>query len=190
MKECRSKLWFVTILGALFLSSSKTANAAGYFELGFSFSYQVSNYGDDSFTWVRRWATSFGYHFSELSEVEIGFQDAVNRSKYGTIQDVTYHDRLYSLNWVQSIFPRTIMIQPYFKVGIAQLNRDATGFYYTGESPTPTLDALSAVLGVGVKLNVSQRFSIRSELTTYLPQGSLGTYKDNLSFMVGSSVYF
>ena len=179
------------ILMICFVASTVNQYAnAGAFELGFGFSYSISNYGEDSFSWTRRWNSTLGYHFTQTSGIELGFQDSVSRTKYKSIEDTTFHDRLYSLNYVQAIFPRTFPIQPYFKIGAGQLNRDAYGVYWTGDTPPAEVDSLTAVLGFGMRIYVNKNFNIKMEVTSYLPGAKLSTFKDNLSFNIGSSIFF
>jgi hypothetical protein len=63
--------------------------SAGLVELSGTFSYSQSNYGNSNYTWSRRWGTSFGYYFLELSELEISFTDILFRSKFGATEDTT-----------------------------------------------------------------------------------------------------
>src|SRR4051794_41135080 len=93
----------VLALTLLLIGLPKEASA-GYFELSGAVSYNRSNYGDGNYEWTRRWSASFGYHFSERSEIEMSFQDVVNRTSLVGYQDTTFHDQTYSAAWVQSLF--------------------------------------------------------------------------------------
>lgn len=160
------------------------------FSLGFSFSRQ--NYssvaGGDNYTSNRRWGTSIGYYFTELTEIEFGYQEVTDRTKITGYEDTTFFDRIYSVNWVQSFMRKTSALQPYVKVGVGQLNRDASGTYSNGLSPNPQIDSLTGILGVGMRIYLTRAFAIRVEGVSYLTGGNIQTFKDNYSTTIGASL--
>lgn len=162
---------------------------ADNFELSMGFSFNRTNYSEGNFSWVRRWGGTLGYKFNSVSGLEFGAQDVVDRTKIVGYEDTVFHDEVYSLNWVQNLFTFA-WLQPYFKVGAGQLNREATGEYANGASPNPRTDSLTVVLGLGSRLYLSRSFAIRVEATSYLTGGSIRTYSDNVGFTVGGSVAF
>lgn len=159
------------------------------FSLGFSFSRQnySSASGGDNYTSNRRWGTSIGYYFSELTEVEFGYQEVTDRTRIVGFEDTTFFDRIYSVNWVQSFTRKTSALQPYVKVGVGQLNRDASGTYSNGLSPNPQIDSLTGILGAGMRIYLTRSFAIRVEGVSYLTGGSIQTFKDNYSTTIGAS---
>lgn len=179
---------FSIIILSLVLAPSLAAADPLEFSLGFSFNR--SNYSNSNFTWSRRWGTSLGYYFSENAEVEIAFQDVLDRTKLTGFEDTTFHDRIYSANWVQSLSNRNFPIQPYVKLGLGQLNRDAQGSYALGLSPPARLDSLTVVMGAGLRLYFTRRFAIRSEATSYLTGGKISTWQDNIAVTAGASIIF
>lgn len=189
----RNRTW-IGLLGGIgiwvILSVLPIQTLAGAFEVSSGFSFNRSNYTNNNFSWTRRWGASLGYHFSERSEVEVAFQDIVDRTFIEGYEDTTFHDRIYSVNWVQEFFGKNTPFQPYFKVGVGQLNRSASGTYAGGASPPALVDSLTGVLGAGLRIHLSRTFGIRTEATTYLARGSIRTWKDNVSLNVGFSVYF
>ena len=166
--------------------------AAGYFELAAGFSYNKSNYGDGSFEWTRRWTASVGYHISDRSEFEFAFQDMVNRTSLVGYQDTTFHDQTFSVNWVQSLFGRDAFFDPYFKLGLGQLDHIATGTYYMlGGASADSEDAsLTEIVGVGARIGFTKRLGLRIEADTYITNWHLSTWQDNVYFTAGLSVYF
>lgn len=163
---------------------------AGVFELSAGFNYTASNYGDSNYSWTRRWGSSVGYHFSELSEIEFAYQDVVERVRITGYQDTTFHDQIYSADWVQAVVGKSFPIQPYFKLGLGQLNRNAEGNYGFGSSPPAILDSFTVVAGAGLRIYLTKEFGLRGEATTYLIGGSIATWQDNVSVTFGASVYF
>ena len=164
--------------------------AAGSFEYSFGFSYNRSNYSDNNYSWSRRWGTSLGYHFNDTSELELSFQDVTDRTSISGFEDTTFHDQIYSANWVQGLLGKGYWIQPYVKVGIGQLNRTASGTYMGGAQPPAILDQVTPVLGAGLRLYLSRSFAIRSEATTYLDGGAISTWQQNVAVSIGASIFF
>src|SRR5262245_33395655 len=133
--------YFLAVVLVLLLSPWPAL--AGRFEISGGMSFSNSNYGDTDYSWTRRWNGSFGYHFSDRSEIEVSFQDVVNRNHIAGYEDTTFHDQIYSLNWIQSLLGREYIIDPFFKIGVGQLNRHASGSYdYMGGVP-PTSEVAS-----------------------------------------------
>lgn len=162
---------------------------AGMFESGGSLGYQRSNYGGDSFTWTRRYSATLGYYFTQDSQIEFMYQDSTTRTFVKDVQDVMFRDRVYSLNLVHQFF-RNERISPFLRAGIGQLNRDATGTYQGGYSPPPRVDSVTGILGAGLKIRVTQGFSLKVDGTTFLAGGAIGTWQDNFAVSFGGSFYF
>jgi hypothetical protein len=191
MRGCSKKLFLIIlILLNLFLTDSMNESFAGVMELSGGLSFSRSNYSTDSYSWSRRLNFGIGYHFWAESEIEFQVQDIVNRTKLADFQDTTCHDQIFSVEWVQSLAPRDFFFRPYFKVGIGQLNRDASGTYSGGTSPPAIYDTITGVLGAGVKIHVDEFFSLRVEGSTYLFNGAISTAADNFSVNSGLSIYF
>lgn len=187
------KKLFLSFSAALLMLAVMPRNAlAGRFELAAGFSFSQSDYGNGDYQWSRRWTGSFGYHFSDRSEIELAIQDVVNRTSISGYEDTTFHDQIYSINWVQSLLGKDYLLDPYFKIGAGQLNRTASGTYYSlgGASPASEVDEITAILGLGLRIGITQVFGIRAEADTYLTGGNINTWKNNTSLLVGLSIYF
>lgn len=182
-----SRMLWKTIIG--FVLALPAQGIAGTFEVSLGFSFNQSNYSGSNYSWTRRWSASVGYYFTERSGIEISFQDVVDRTKIDGYGDTTFHDRVYSANWVQAITGKTSPLQPYFKVGLGQLDREATGSYING-SPNPLVLSLTGVVAVGLRIYVTRSFALRVEGTSYLTGGDISTWQDNVGLNFGSSFYF
>ncbi len=163
---------------------------AGVMELSGSFSYSRSNYDHESSSDSRRFAFGVGYYFFGDSELEFEVQDVLYHNRITNIEDTTFHDQIYSLDWVQSFAPRGSFFRPYFKVGIGQLNRTASGYYPGGVAPPAIYDSITGVLGVGLKMHLYEALALRMEGSTYLINGAASTAADNFSLGGGLSVFF
>lgn len=182
--------WMLVFLLSSLVAVQHRNSEAGVFEISGSFSYYRSNFSPIDYTWKRRLGFSFGYYFTETSEVQVSLQDVFDKTFVTGAQDTEFHDQIYSLDWVQSFVGRDAVVQPYVKLGFGQLNRTATGTYANGGQPPAIYDALTIVMGAGIKLYVTKSFGIKGEATTYLSGGNIRTWQDNLSFSIGTSVYF
>jgi len=162
---------------------------AGVFELAGSFDWNRSQYAQGSYTWTRSWAASFGYFITPDSEIQVSFSDTTNRSYEPGLQDISYEDRVYSLNLIYYLFSDTSIIRPYFRGGVAQLNRTEGGTV-DGVAVPSELDQLSVIGGIGLKVKIVEKFSIKAEATSYLTGGAIGSWQDNLTANIGVAFYF
>lgn len=191
MRTITSKVLGLSFLLALILSVLGTIPAhAGVFELGGSFSYHRSNYNSGSYNQTQTWTGSLGYYLTQESEIEFMYSDTITRSFVANIQDLTYHDRMYSLNLLYHFFDPQAQFKPYLRSGIGQLNRDATGTYSSGARPVGRLDQVTVVLGFGVKFRITSQLGLKAEATSYMAGGAVSTWKDNIALSVGGSFYF
>jgi hypothetical protein len=162
----------------------------GQFEISFGFGYSIQRFGDNSYNWNRRIGASIGYYPWALTEIELAFQDVVDRTKIEGFQDTTFHDQIYSVNVVQQLVPKEWPVQPYVKLGVGQLNRTATGTYSFGSAPPTILDSITVITGAGLRVYITKIFAIRGEATSFIQGGILDTWDKNLQFNAGVSVVF
>lgn len=167
------------------------AAQAGVFELGGGISYNRSNYNGGSYNRTTAYSLSLGYYFSQDSEIEFMYQDSTTKNFVPNVQDLTYRDRVYSMNFLYYLFDDQAQFKPFFRFGVGQLNRDATGTYQNGAFTAPgRLDQLSVILGAGIKARVGARVGLKAEATTYLTGGSISTWQDNITLNIGGSFFF
>lgn len=166
-----------------------TANA-DYWEFSAGLNYNKSTYSGGSYSWTRRLGGTVGYNFTDSSMVEVAYQQSYQRDHYQGFQDSSYNDRVYSVNLVWNVLGRTSQFQPYFKVGIGQLNREATVSDSIGRSEFTQMDQLTGVIGAGLKLMLTRTFAIRFEGTSYLSGAKISTWQDNFGATFGVSLYY
>ncbi|MBS1961743.1 MAG: outer membrane beta-barrel protein [Bdellovibrionales bacterium] len=166
------------------------AARADYWEFSSGFNYSKSTYSGGSYSWNRRLGASIGYNFSDSSTVEFAWQKSMERDHYEGFEDSTYDDQVTSLNFVWNLMGRDSKIQPYVKVGIGQLNRNAAISNTAGQSQFTTLDQLTGVLGAGIKFRLTQTFSLRLEGTSYLSGAKISTWRDNFGATFGVALYY
>jgi hypothetical protein len=182
---------FYAVLLFLFLMPFQAVAEGGVFEISGGISYSRSNYTNGNYSWSKRIGASFGYHLSQFSEIELAFQDVYSVTAISGFENTTFHDQVYSLNWVQSILPKTFAVQPYLKLGVGQLNREASGTYGMGlASPPAIVDSVTVIIGAGLRIYLTRTFAIRAEASSYLTGGSISTWKDNVATTIGLSYLF
>ena len=177
----------ITIVGFFWLISAQ----AGMFEVGSSFSWSRSNYNAGSYTWKREWGLSLGYYLTQDSEIQFSYGDETSKTFVPNVQDTTYRERVYSLNMLYHFFEQASDFRPFVRLGIAQINRDATGVYSAaGYYASGRFDTISIVGGLGFKLKIIEKIALKTEATSYLTGGAIGSWSDNLTFNIGGAYYF
>ncbi len=172
------------------LTSFSEKAIAGVFELGGAFAYNHNAYAGGSTTWMRSYSGTLGYYLTADSEVEFSYQDSSNEDFEPSVQDITYRDRVYSLNFLYHFADEASVFRPYARVGLGQLNRDMSGWYAGGYAPGGRLDQVTVIAGLGFKVKLVGRLSLKAEATTYLSGGAISSFKDNCTINIGGSVYF
>jgi hypothetical protein len=179
------------VLSFLFLIPCQAMADGGIFEISAGISYSRSNYANSNYSWNKRIGASFGYHLSQFSEIELAFQDVYSVTVISGFENTTFHDQVYSLNWVQSLLPKSFALQPYVKIGVGQLNREASGTYGMGlASPPAIVDSVTAIIGAGLRIYLTRTFAIRAEASSYLTGGAISTWRDNVATNIGLSYLF
>ncbi len=179
------------LLGLLFVAAFFGRSArADYWEFSSGFNYSHSAYSGGSYSWNRRLGGSVGYNFSDSSTLEIAYQKSFERDHYEGFEDSFYNDQVYSLNLVWNLLGRNAPIQPYAKIGIGQLNREATVYDSVGRSQVQHLDQVTGVIGAGLKLFLTKTFAIKVEGTSYLAGAKISTWRDNFGATFGVSFYY
>lgn len=178
------------LVTALMLVNGIDRASAGQFEIGLGGSFSASKYSEAANNWSRRWNGSLGYHFTHSSGVEVSYQDVYSVNVVVGDQTTTYHDQVYSLNWWQSVFPEKWFLQPYFKLGVAQLNRSIDIVYADGFAAATQYAQLSGVVGAGIRIPLHEAVSLSGEISSYLSEWRLSSLSDNFSFNAGVQFRF
>ncbi len=179
----------ILIVLSLLVAQSTPAFALG-FDVSLAASYSRSNFGPKSYSWTRRYSMGIGYMLLPVTELEFSYQDVAYRNKIANTEDTLFQDKIYSLNIVQYLASRKFPVQPFLKLGFGQLNRDASGTYAGGYRPVARYDALTAIIGAGLKIFLTRSFSVNGEATSYLTGGRISSWKDNVGANLGTSFYF
>jgi hypothetical protein len=163
---------------------------AGFFEISSGLNYSRSEYEGGSYSWSRRLGGSFGYNFNDSSTIEFAYQKSFERNHYEGFEDSFYDDQVYSVNWVQNFLGKESPVQPYLKLGVGQLIRNASITNSLNQSRVDKLSQVTGVLGAGMKIYLTKTFALRMEGTSYLSEGKLNTWRNNFGLTFGGSFYF
>lgn len=185
----RNRFLLSVMLGC-FLGLGTVSAEAGFWEASAGLNYSRSKYSGGSYSWSRRLGGSLGYNFSDSSTVEIAAQKSFERNHYEGFEDSFYDDQVYSVNFVWNILDKQSVIQPYVKVGVGQLVRNASVHNSTGQSQLQELNQLTGVIGTGFRIYLTKTTALRLEGTSYLSGAKLGTWRDNFGMTFGLSLYF
>lgn len=177
------------ILFVLFLVGTSTAHA-GFWEVSSGLNYNRSQYSGGSYSWTRRMGGSIGYNFNDSSTLEVALQKSHERNHYEGFEDSTYEDQVYSVNMVWNILDKQSTIQPYLKIGVGQLVRNASISNTSGQSQLQELSQLTGVIGAGFRIYITKATALRLEGTSYLSGAKLQTWQDNFGMTFGISLYF
>ena len=163
---------------------------AGYFELSGGAFYTKSSYSSTDYNFTRRYGATAGYHLNDTSEIEFTFQDVTDQTVLSGIESTTFHDQIYGLDWNQSLTGKGKGIQPYFKLGLGQLNRTASGSYSNNVQVPLEVDQVSGIVGVGLRVYLTRAFGLRGEILSYPTSMNTSTWSQNISTTAGISIYF
>jgi hypothetical protein len=166
------------------------AGQAGQFEISLGGSYSHSTYTDTDYEWERRYGASVGFYLTDLTELEVSWQDSLDRTNITGYEDTTFHDDTYGVTLSQTLAGKNSWLQPYVKAGIGQLNREASGSYAVGAPPPEILDQVTGIIGGGLKIYLSKSFGLRVEATSYLTDFNVATWRNNINATYGISIYF
>jgi hypothetical protein len=151
-----------------------------------------SSFGNGSYSKSQRFTATSALYITSTTEIEISYTDA--RSIYNsepTPKSTTKTtDKILGASINQSLSPRTWFLQPYVKVGAAQLNRRQQVTYDGSELPETILKQPSGLLGAGVRLHLTSFMAIRVELTAYMPDFKTSSAKENYEWDAGLSFQF
>lgn len=178
-----------------------TLSVAAIIETSFMANFDRAKFAGNYNTSQRRLTADLDFKFTAVSSIQIEYVDSVSKASYptnvGTLlphytaDNVTYQDRVYSVNWVQNLVPSKWVIQPYFKVGGGRMVRK-----YREELPefnyvtTASENIVTGVGGLGLRIFLTKNMAIKGEFSTYVPKFHYKSWKDNEQVSYGISWTF
>ena len=153
-----------SILGSLLISSSALA---GLIELEAGVLYRTSRIDSDNYQESTSYTGSLSYYFWEMSAIEFSYTQGISKlsikaSESDPKQVYKTEYQMFGADFVFSFADRKAPLQPYIKVGGAQMTKkifqetDAGGRILIGDSKGVVPSA-----GLGFKLKLTKTFSIK-----------------------------
>jgi len=177
-----------------------TADAAAV-EISGMLAYSKADFADGYKSVQRRYTASIDFKFTSVSALQFEYTDSVTKVSYltnvgsllsyYTQEAITYRDKIYSFNWVQNLVPSKWILQPYFLIGGGRLVRRYSKEYPEfGLSTVVTQNKVTGVGGLGLRLFLTKKMAIKSEIKTYVPDFRFSKWKENQMLSVGLSWLF
>jgi len=182
--------FFATVLVGLFSDPFLTDAFARNGQFSFMASYSKSNYGNNSYSTQRRYTFAGAMNLTPVTEIELSFTSSKAFINYDPYQTTTTNDAILGLSLIQVIVPPTWPIQPYVKVGAAQYNRKQTGTINGVPTAPTSTKSPSAIFGGGIRAFFARSFSLKLEITTYLPDMEVDQAKNNYAAQAGLGWHF
>jgi len=179
---------FFTILVLIIVFSTYSNSFAGV-SLSGTGSYSRTRYSDTDFNKNTRAAGSISYSFF-VYEIELSYQQNKDHTYIQGFQNIILRDKVYSANLVMNLMPQSSPIIPFVKGGVGLLRREVSGTYESGSPPPRNLRQPSAVIGAGMKIYFTRNLGVKGEVTSYLQEGRIRTWRDNIAAMVGLTLGF
>ena len=192
------RLLFVTFLVSCFYCSEGKATLI---ELSAMVAYNTTDFADGYKSMQRRYTGSMDFKFTPVSSFEFEYTDSVTKISYPTNLGnliphytnyaVTYKDKIYSFNWVQSLVPARWLLQPYFVVGGGRMIRDSREeIPEIGISHSTNQNVVTGVGAVGLRIFLLKNMALKAEIKTYVPKFHYAAWKENQMMSVGFSWSF
>ncbi len=191
---------FVGLTLLLLCGIPRAANAA-VVEISGMVAYSRSRITDDYTSMQRRYTGSIDFKFTAVSAFELEYTDSLTEETFPTDldgrlpkttqQNTSYHDTIYSFNWVQNLVSSKWIIQPYFVVGGGRLSRHySIALPEFGVTQTLSQNVTTGTGGLGLRIFLTRNMAVKGELKTYVPNFQFAKWKDNEMLSAGLSWSF
>ncbi len=185
----------------LALASIAIPSQAAVVELSGMVGYSKSAFADGYKSMQRRYSGSLGFKFTPVSALEFEYTDSVTKVSYPTnvgsilpyytTTNITYRDKIYSFNWVQSLVPAKWILQPYVVIGGGKMIRHYTQDYPAlGYRDSASQSQTTGVGGAGLRIFLLRNMALKMELKTYVPKFRFSKWKENQMYSAGLSWAF
>lgn len=144
---------------------------AGVFEISASASYRKSEIDAKNYQLSSSYTGSVSYYFLELSALELSYTQGASLLKASTTdEDLEYRTNfsMVGADLVFSLAARQSFLQPFVKVGIAQISKEIKTLTSTGSYTTPESTNTVPSAGLGMKILFTKQFSIKLGLDGWI----------------------
>ena len=162
-------------------------------ELGFSYGYQKKTFNASNYYQNDSKSASIAVYFLEKFALEFSYTDTFyegEESDTTSTRTVQQSSQYTDSSLVYMMTTKQSPIQPYLKAGAAYIKKNQTIRYLNASAITiPESTGWAPSYGAGIKILVTERFTIKLSYDLYKTPLSDGTNSDDTSFKAGLSWY-
>lgn len=162
-------------------------------ELGLSYGYQKRTFDANNKYQLDSKSASIAFYFSEHLALDLSYTDGFieQKTKDVTERIVQQTSRIYGADLMILIADRTDIFQPYVKGGIAQIEKkQKIKIVGLDVHETPTISARVPSYGAGLKIRLSEVFSLRFGIDFWKTPLDDGSKTEDSAFKAGVSWMF
>ena len=137
---------------------------AGVFEISASSSFRKSEIDSKNYQTSSSYTGSLSYYFLELSALEFSYTQGTSLLKAFTqVENLEYRTKfsMVGVDLVFSLASRQSTLQPFIKVGTAQIVKEIKTISNTGSYTSPESTNTVPSAGLGTKIMFTKHFSLK-----------------------------
>lgn len=181
---------FISFFSYFFIFLLLSIQAEAKQEIAFSLSSSRQKLANDSYAESFQYKVEIRMALFPVTWVELAYKNIHQKTQLAQIKSLITDSQLFSLEISQILVPPTWRAQPYVSMGLGQLNRNMVVTFLDDSQASESLDSLSVVAGVGLRIFVSQATSLNIAAETFLDDFDFSTYQDNAALTVGINIGF
>lgn len=162
-------------------------------ELGVSYGYSKKTFNSTNFYQTDSISGSVAFYFLEKWAIETSYTESFYESQESDItstRTVQQRSRVANASLMWMMLDRSSAVQPYIKGGAAHITKNQTIKYVNANSiEIPESSGWAPSYGVGLKVALTERFSVKLSYDVWKTPLSDGTNSDDTSFKAGLTWY-
>lgn len=184
-----------SLLIGLFLGALLPVNAHALLtELGINYGYQKKTFSANNLYQTESKSATLSFYFWEKFALETNYTTSFYESKEndtgGTPRTVQQSTEIMGADLVFVLAGRSSMFQPYIKAGSGFIKKKKQVRYENSNTiDIPTKDGWAPSYGAGLKVKITERFSVKLGYDVWKTPLDDGTSSDDTSFKAGLSFY-
>ena len=179
------------LIGILITFSSAISWSAT--ELGLSYGYSKKTFNATNFYQTDSKSASLSFYFWERIALELSYTDSFYESQESdttSTRTVQQSSKISNGSLVYTLMGNKSPVQPYIKAGAAYIKKNQLVKYVNASAiEIPESAGWAPSYGAGIKLILTERFSIKLSYDLYQTPLSDGSNSDDTSFKAGLSWY-
>lgn len=190
MKKFKTSISAALITAVFFFSNSANALVT---ELGLAYGYQKKTFNATNFYQNESKSVSASFYFLEKFALELSYTDSFyegEESDTTSARTVQQSSQYTDSSLIYMITGKQSAIQPYIKGGAAYIRKSQTIRYQNASAiEIPESTGWAPSYGIGLKVQVTERFGIKLSYDLWKTPLSDGTNSDDTSFKAGLTWY-